>query len=140
MKDNDASERSSAGVPPSPFSLPPSAFPLPPSPLLRDLLSAEDEARAFGRMRHRILVTLVRQLFAHSRFRVSLIVVLTSLLWGGMFWMFGDGFSFMQSAFVYPETYTLAMGGLFSAFFFALMLAWAAASRAMGMRNGEQLT
>jgi ABC-2 type transport system permease protein len=87
-----------------------------------DFLSPENEARAFSRMQHRILLALLRQLFAHSRFRVSLIVVLTALLWGGMFWMFGDGFSFMQSAFVYPETYMLAVGGLFSAFFFALML------------------
>jgi ABC-2 type transport system permease protein len=93
-----------------------------PSPKSHDFLSAENEARAFARMRHRILVTLVRQLFARSRFRVSLIVVLTTLLWGAMFWMFGDGFSFMKSAFVYPETYSQAVGGLFSAFFFALML------------------
>ena len=101
--------------PPSP-SAPSSSAPPP------DFLSPEDEAKTFWRMRHRILVTLVRQVFAHSRFRVSLIVVLTSVLWGGMFWMFGDGFSFMQSAFVYPETYSEAVGGLFSAFFFALML------------------
>ncbi len=73
-------------------------------------------------MRRRILLTLVRQLFAHSRFRVSLVLVLTALLWGGMFWMFGDGFSFMQLAFVYHETYIMAVGGLFSAFFFALLL------------------
>jgi ABC-2 type transport system permease protein len=49
-------------------------------------------------------------------------MVLTSVLWGGMFWMFGDGFFFMQSAFGYQETYMEAVGGLFSAFFFALML------------------
>jgi ABC-2 type transport system permease protein len=73
-------------------------------------------------MRNRIVVTLVRQLFARSRFRVSLILVLTSVLWGGMFWLFGDGFFFMQSAFGYQETYMEAVGGLFSAFFFALML------------------
>ena len=65
-------------------------------------------------MRRRIIVALLRQLFAHSRFRISLIVVLTTLLWGGMFWMFDDGFSFLQSAFVYPETYAMAVGGLFS--------------------------
>ncbi len=73
-------------------------------------------------MRNRIAVTLVRQLFARSRFRVSLILVLTSVLWGGMFWMFGDGFSIMQTAFGYQETYVQAVGGLFSSFFFALML------------------
>jgi ABC-2 type transport system permease protein len=95
------------------------AFPVARAP---DFLSPEREARAFGRMRHRIVVTLLRHLFARSRFRVSLIVVLTTMLWGGMFWMFYEGFSFMQSAFVYNDTYVLAVGGLFSAFFFALML------------------
>ena len=64
----------------------------PPAAPSRDFLSPEDEARAFRRMRRRILATLLRQMFAQSRFRVSLVVVLTSLLWGGMFWMFGDGF------------------------------------------------
>ncbi len=56
-------EESSQRSPPSPSAPPP------------DFLSPENEARTFWRMRHRILVTLLRQLFAHSRFRVSLIVV-----------------------------------------------------------------
>jgi ABC-2 type transport system permease protein len=111
MKDEKTSEDASADVPPSAF-----------RPHSCDFLSPEDEARAFGRMRHRVLVTLVQQLFARSRFRVSLITTLTALLWGGTFWMFGDGFWLMQSVFVYPETYMTVVGGLFSAFFFALML------------------
>ena len=97
----------------------PFRLPLPASPFC---LSVEAEARVFRRMRRRVLATLLRQMFVHSRFRMTLVVVLTSLLWGGMFWMFGDGFSFLQSSIACPETYALAVGGMFSTFFFALSL------------------
>lgn len=85
-------------------------------------LSVEAEARVFQRMRRRVLATVLRQMFQHSRFRMSLVVVLTAVLWGGMFWMFRDGFAFLQSSITSPETYAMAVGGIFSAFFFALML------------------
>ncbi len=87
-----------------------------------DFLSPQQEARAFGRSRKRILATLLRQTFAHSRFRVTLVVVLTSLLWGGMFWMFVDGFWFLKSTITQPDTHAQAVGGVFGAFFAALML------------------
>ena len=87
-----------------------------------DFLSPQQEARAFGRARNRTLATLLRQTFAHSRFRVTLVVVLTSLLWGGMFWMFTDGFWFLESMITQPDTHAQAVGGVFGAFFAALML------------------
>ena len=87
-----------------------------------EFLSPEDEARAFRRMRCRILATLLRQTLSQSRFRVSLVVVLTSLLWGGMFWMFADGFAFLQSAIAQPETHARTVGAVFGTFFAALML------------------
>ena len=89
---------------------------------LREFLSVEDEGRVFWKMRYRIARTLLRQMFAQSRFRVTLIVVLTSLLWGGLFWMFADGFWFLQSAMTQPEMHAGTVGGLFGTFFFALML------------------
>jgi ABC-2 type transport system permease protein len=116
VKDDEASEHVSASVLPSAFPLPPSIFPLPFG------VSVEAEARVFRRLRRHILATLLRQMFVHSRFRMTLVVLLTSLLWGGMFWMFGDGFSFLQSSIASPETYALAVGGMFSTFFFALSL------------------
>jgi ABC-2 type transport system permease protein len=88
----------------------------------RDFLSVEAEAAVFRRMRRRVLTNLLRQMFIHSRFRLTLVIVLTSVLWGGMFWLFGDGFSFLQSALSCPETYALAIGGMFSTFFFALTM------------------
>ena len=91
-------------------------------PPLCDFLSAEDESRVFGRMRYRIARTLLRQTFSQARFRASLILVLTTILWGGMFWMFADGFWFLQSAIPHPETHARTVGAMFGSFFAALML------------------
>ncbi len=89
---------------------------------LREFISPDDEARAFGRMRNRILRTLLRQTLTQSRFRVTLAVVLTMLLWGGMFWMFADGFWFLDSAIPHAETHDRCIGAIFGAFFAALMM------------------
>jgi ABC-2 type transport system permease protein len=91
-------------------------------PSLHATLSVEAEARAFRRMRRRVLTNLLRQMFVNARFRLTLVVVLTGVLWGGMFWLFGDGFWFLQSAITCPDTYALAVGGMFSTFFFALTM------------------
>ena len=85
-------------------------------------MSPEDEAHVFWRMRCRILSTLLWQTLSQSRFRVSLAVVLTSLLWGGMFWMFADAFWFLQSTITHSETHARTIGALFGTFFAALML------------------
>ncbi len=72
------------------------------------------------RLRRRLLATVLRQTFARARFRVSLVVTLTGVLWGGMFWMFYDGFQFLQST--GQEIYADSVHGLFGAFLLALML------------------
>ena len=106
----------------SPFRPPPSALrpplsPYPPS----EFLSASDESRAFAKVRRRILTTLLRQTLSRSRFRVSLVVVLTSQLWAGMFWMFREGFNILQSTFT-SDLHAQAVGVVFGTFFAALML------------------
>ena len=87
-----------------------------------DFLPAAAESRVFDRMRRRILTTLLRQTFSHSRFRASLVVVLVSVLWGVMFWMFRDGFDFLQSTLTNQEIHARTVGAVFGAFFAALML------------------
>ena len=89
---------------------------------LKEFLSPEAEARAFGRMRFRVLVTLGRQLLAQSRFRVALVVVLSTLLWGSMFWMFREGFMFVRYTVPQAETHARTIGAVFGTFFAALML------------------
>lgn len=86
------------------------------------LLSVAAEAVVFRRMRRRVLSTFVRQLFSQSRFRVTLVIVLTTLLWGGMFWMFGEALWFFQTSIACPETFAVAVSGMFSTFFFVLTL------------------
>jgi ABC-2 type transport system permease protein len=90
-------------------------------PHFRPLATPEDEAKAFGRMRFRLLTTLLRQTLAESRFRVALVVVLTTSLWGGMFWMFTSGFGFLKSA-IPQSDYGRMVGAMFGTFFAALML------------------
>ena len=73
-------------------------------------------------MRRCILTTLFRQTLAESRFRVSLVAMLSLWLWGGMFWMFVDGFLFLQSTIRHSATHASTVGALFGAFFASLML------------------
>ena len=86
------------------------------------LLSAKDEADAFGRLRRRLLSRLVRQTLSTARFRVSLIVVLTSVLWAGMFWMFLNGFVFLKQTITNEDMYGRIVAGVFELFFAALIV------------------
>ncbi|MEN6406435.1 MAG: hypothetical protein ABFC77_08185 [Thermoguttaceae bacterium] len=85
-------------------------------------LSADREADIFARMRHRVLRTLLGQTFSRSRFRVSLVTSLCVILWGGMFWIFHDGFIFLQNNLQDPEIHTNVVGAVFGMFFAALMV------------------
>jgi ABC-2 type transport system permease protein len=60
-------------------------------------------------------------MFARARFRVSLVVTLTAILWSGMFWMFWDCFAFLQLTITDHATHRQVIGFLFGAFFFILM-------------------
>ena len=90
-------------------------------PPTSDFLPPQRECRAFQRMRRRMFTARILQMFARSRFRVTLILVLTSLLGGGMFWMFKDGFAFLQTALVHSDTFAATVGGIFTMFFLAIM-------------------
>ncbi|MCE5269215.1 MAG: hypothetical protein LLG00_15165 [Planctomycetaceae bacterium] len=92
-------------------------MPNPPSP---DFLPAPAEARVFAEMRRRLVSTVLRQTFSRARFRVSLVVALTGVLWGGIFWMFYDGFLFLRTT--NQDVYAATVHGLFGAFLLALML------------------
>ena len=94
---------------------------LPRQPLGR-LPSVEQEARAFWRMRRRIMFTLFHQALRQSRFRLSLIVVLTAMLWGSLFWFFVDAFRFLESTITHPATLERLLQATFGMFFSALMV------------------
>ena len=73
-------------------------------------------------MRYHIASTLFRQMLSQSRFRVALVVVLTTSLWGGMFWMFFLGFHWLQDTVSQADLQARMIGAVFGTFFAALML------------------
>ncbi|MEN6451236.1 MAG: hypothetical protein ABFC96_12155 [Thermoguttaceae bacterium] len=85
-----------------------------------DFLPAPAEGRVFALMRRRLLSTALAQTFSRARFRATLAVLLTAILWGGMFWMFHDGFQFLRDT--NREIYADVVHGLFGAFLLTLML------------------
>ena len=87
-----------------------------------DFLSPENEARAFWRLRRRLATTVLRQAFSRARFRLTLILGLSLVLWLGLFWLFADGFRFLKSGIVHAETHDQTVRAIFGMFFAALML------------------
>jgi len=85
------------------------------------LPSPDDESRGFLRLQWRVLRTQLAQGFATSRLRYGLVIVLSVLLWIGLFYLVWKGFYFMKT--------TLPLGihekvvqAIFNTFFFALFL------------------
>jgi len=81
-----------------------------------ELLSAEAEARAFWRMRRRVVSTLLEQTFSGARLRLSLILGLSALLWTVLFWLFFEGFRFLRNiipADLHDETVRIVFGVFF---------------------------
>jgi len=88
----------------------------------RDFLPPELEARAFWRIRIRMLSTSIRQTFHQSRLRLALIVGLTLALWAGLFWLSLDGFQFIRAGIVNPATHDQTVRVIFGTFFAALLV------------------
>ena len=87
-----------------------------------ELLSPEDEARAFWRLRYRLMRTQLVQTFSRARLRLSLVLGLSLLLWMGLFLLFADGFRFLRLGIDHPETYDQTVRAVFGMFFAALMV------------------
>ena len=87
-----------------------------------ELLSVQAEAQAFWRMRRRVTITMLGQMLSSGRFRLSLILLLSLLLWMVLFYLFADGFWFVKTAILHPETYEQTVGTVFATFFIALMV------------------
>jgi ABC-2 type transport system permease protein len=89
---------------------------------VRPLVSAPEEARAFWRMRRRMVATVLKQTFFAGRLRVSIIVVLSLTLWGMLFGVFYKGFEFVESTVPSPDMHALVVRAVFERFFLALMV------------------
>ena len=87
---------------------------------LPDLVSPEFEAGAFWRLRRRLATTLLTQLLSQARFRVSATLLASVLLWLVLFWLFLDGFAFLNGAMFSPDLRARTIRALFGLFFMAL--------------------
>jgi len=85
-------------------------------------LSPQEEARAFWRLRRRMATTLLRQAFSRARLRVALLLLLSLLLWCGLYWLFSDGFRILKVGIRDPETHDQTVRAVFGMFFAALMV------------------
>lgn len=93
------------------------AAPLPPV----GLPSPEAESRGFLRLEWRILRTQLAQGFAKSRLRYALVIVLSILLWFGLYYLVLEGFHFMKGT-LPQRIHEQIVQAIFNMFFFALFL------------------
>jgi ABC-2 type transport system permease protein len=86
------------------------------------LPSPPAEARAFWRMRRRLVAGALRQTLSHSRLRLSLIGILSTLLWLSLFLLFADGFLFLRNGVPDTPTRFRIVQVVFGMFYAALMV------------------
>jgi len=89
---------------------------------LPPLISPEQEARAFWRMRWRLVSTLLAQAFSGARFRMSTIALLSIGLWAALFGLFFEGFQFLENAIPDPYLHDQTLRKIFGMFFVTLMV------------------
>ncbi len=86
------------------------------------LLSPEEEARVFSRLRMRMVRNTVRQALEEARLRVSVVLTLSFLFWVGLFVLFSGGFrlieSLLEQSAIRDQTYET----IFDIFFVSLMV------------------
>lgn len=84
--------------------------------------SPQQEARAFWRMRVRLVRTVLTQAFRQARLRVTMVAGLTVFLWSTLFWLFTDAFRFLDSAIPSPDLHDQTVQIVFGTFFVTLMV------------------
>ena len=111
-------EHPSAACPPPCLASPPDAATRQPSALL----TPQQEARAFWRMRRRTLRTLLAQTFSRGRFRLAIILLFSLLLWTALYLLFFMAFAFLGQAIPSPELHDQTIQLVFGMFFMTLMV------------------
>jgi len=85
------------------------------------LPSHEDQSRVFHWLRWRTFRARLAQGLATSRLRYALVVSLSVMLWGGLFYLVEQGFAFMKMN-LPLYAHDLILRGIFNSFFLALFL------------------
>ena len=81
-----------------------------------ELPSADAEARAFGQMRMCRVRAVLTRTMRQDRLRLATVAVLSAILWGALFWLFGQGFAFIASMLpddLYDQTVQVVFGMFF---------------------------
>lgn len=86
------------------------------------LLTPDDEARVFWRLRGRILSNLLWRTLRQARLRVTLVALTSGLLWSGLYALFTGAFQFLKLAIPHRDTYDQTVSALFGVFFASLMV------------------
>jgi ABC-2 type transport system permease protein len=81
-----------------------------------ELLSPDREAQVFWSLRRRLLRASLRRLFRTARLRATLVMFLSVVFWGALYFLFYSGFDLLAG--LYP----LAVESLYNAFFASLMV------------------
>ncbi|HTU24607.1 MAG TPA: hypothetical protein VMF30_04375 [Pirellulales bacterium] len=89
---------------------------------LANALTLEGEARAFWRMRWRMVRHALGQSLATARLRMSLVVFLSVFFWVGLFALFLEAFRFMNISIGHTATYGIIVQTIYSVFFASLMV------------------
>lgn len=84
------------------------------------LLSPQAEAAAFWRMRRRMVTTVLRQTSERARLRLTLVILLSGSLWLALFWLFADGFTFLEDTIPGPDLFDQTVRAIFGMFFMSL--------------------
>lgn len=86
------------------------------------LPSGPDEARGFRWLRWRLAANHFHQAVREARLRVSLVTLLTGILWLGLFQLFVEGFQFLSVMIADEVTHDDTARAVFSIFFASLTL------------------
>ncbi len=92
------------------------------------MLDAATERDLFQKLRLQHGLRLLADLLAKSRLRVSVVAILTCVFWGGMFWVFLEGFKVLDSAISHEATKAQTIHAIYNIFFLSLLAMLAVSS------------
>lgn len=92
------------------------------------MIDATTERDLFQRLRLRYGTRLIAELLSRSRLRVTVVMILTCVFWGGMFWVFYEGFSILDSAISHAPTKAQTIHAIYNVFFLSLLAMLAVSS------------
>lgn len=85
-------------------------------------LTDQSESHAFHKLRWRSTASVLRQTMQQSRLRVTLVVSLSSIFWFGLFFLFTEGFQFLNTSIGDPVMHARTVQAIYNVFFASLMM------------------